>query len=76
MMETITHLQYGVINNEETVMNTEQERQKRIRENQAHVDQHNAQIQSETPGYVRTTGPRRQYEGSVDSNGIITWTEL
>ena len=57
-------------------MNTEQERQKRIRENQAHVEQHNAQIQPETPGYVRTTGSRRQYRGSVDSDGMITWTEI
>lgn len=53
-----------------------EKRERRIRENTARVNAHNANLVPDHPGYVRTTGPRRQSRGSVDSNGFITWTEI
>ena len=51
-------------------------RQRQIRLNKEHVARHNANIIPDHPGYVRFHGPRRQYRGSVDSKGRITWTEI
>ena len=54
----------------------EEYKQRQIRLNREHVRRHNANLIPDHPGYVRTEGPRRQYRGSVDSSGRITWTEL
>lgn len=40
-----------------------------------HVAEHNAQLQPETPGYVRTTGPRRQYRQEI-RNGEVHSIEI
>ena len=41
-----------------------------------HVNRINANIIPDTPGYVRTNGPRRQYRAHIDSEGITVLTEI
>ena len=53
----------------------EQDKERKILQNKKFVKEHNARNIPDTSGYVRTTGSRRQYEGSVDSRGRITWIE-
>ena len=46
------------------------------KDNEEHVRRRNAQLQHEVPGYVRTTGSRRQYKLSINGRGEIVQTEL
>ncbi|MCP4201809.1 MAG: hypothetical protein GY769_07745 [bacterium] len=48
---------------------------RRIRELEQRAEEHNARIIPETPGYVRTEGPRRQTRASV-RNGMLHYEEI
>ncbi len=59
---------------QENLQEIERKRQRVLSEE--HVVRCNAQIIPENPGFVRTDGPRRQYEGRVLLDGTIHWVEI
>ena len=53
----------------------EEQRQRKLEENEKHAAFVNSRIIPETPGYVRHDGPRRQYRAEV-IDGRLVYTEI
>lgn len=57
-------------------INRDQIQREKVERARKEATEHNAKILPETPGYVRTEGPRRQFYCEVDSSGRKTWIEI
>jgi len=57
-------------------MTNEAEKRKKVERAKREAEEHNRRIIPETPGTIRTDGPRRQYRCEVDSQGRKTWIEI